>query len=131
MEGGRKGGGEEVKGVKESKVRYWRLALFHLENTRCDCCTLRPTPSQSLFHLDTQHVLRALTIEICLVECQTKPLLKARSDLRPSLAHLQYMPSIQSCHLYGLAIYSYSDFGLCSPSCAVYILLLHLLMPKH
>ena len=121
-----RGRGEEGGrgGVKESKVRYWRLALFHLENTRCDCCTLRPTPSQSLFHLDTQHVL-------CLVECQTKPLLKARSDLRPSLAHLQYMPSIQSCHLYGLAIYSYSDFGLCSPSCAVYILLLHLLMPKH
>ena len=45
-------------------------------------------------------------------QCQTKlhshfftpP--KARSDLPPSLTHLQYMPSIHSCHLFSLAIYS-------------------------
>ena len=30
---------------------------------------------------------------------------KARSDIPPSLTHLQYMPSIQSYHLSNLAIY--------------------------
>ena len=71
------------------------------------------TPKVVLFHLNTQNVLKAPTMEIFLVEIlsvatNTFPFFtppEARSDLRPSLTHLQYMPSIQSCNLFSLAIY--------------------------
>ena len=53
-------------------------------------------------------MLEAPTMEIFLVEILSISTSafsfftssKARSDLRPSLTHLQYMPSIQSCHLF-------------------------------
>ena len=58
-------------------------------------------------------MLEAPTMEIFLVEILSISTSafsfftssKARSDLRPSLTHLQYMPSIQSCHLFSLAIF--------------------------
>ena len=54
---------------------------------------------------------------------------KARSDLPPSLTHLQlqYMPSIQSCHLSNLAIYLVL---LSIWSCHLFSLAIYLVLPS-
>ena len=114
------------------------LGLWHLENSRCEGRWLNITAALSR----SQGLMLSFIPSRC-SKCArsanngnfsssvsnqatfsffTPP--KARSGLRPSLTRLQYMPSIQSCHLFSLAIYYL--FLVTSIAPAIYALCLYL-----
>ena len=67
--------------------------------TEHHCCTIRFNNYLALFHLDTQNVLGALTMDICLSQCQTKLFftpLKARSD--PKFFYLRSPPTVYAIY---------------------------------